>query len=227
MSALDSSKYFPDPKVASFVDDVQQGDVNRVRAGLAMGIDPNALGNKGFRPINFVFFAKEAEVLRLLLAAGANPNSPLENGDTPLHYSVRNRNPEFTRALLTAGANPNGRGENGKPHIHEAISQEDAAGQVKLLHDAGADINVVWGGFTPVMRALWVGRWEIARVLIDLGADLSFRDASGFTALDRACQFMNKIPVNRGNREGISALVISLSRRNLSLPCQADVERFR
>jgi hypothetical protein len=223
---LKSSNYFNDPVAVSFIDDVQCGNVNRVKAGLAKGIDPNLLGNKGFRPIFFVFFAKSTDVLKVLLAAGANPNAVLENGASPLHFSVRNRNPEFTRILLAAGANPNGCGEYGKPHIHEALYQEGAVEQLKLLHDAGADINVVWAGATPVMNALWVGQWNPARELIDFGADLSFKDSSGKTAMDRACEFMNKLPASYGNKEGITALELSLNRRHLSLPCQDGAKKF-
>jgi hypothetical protein len=43
MNALDSSRYFADQKLASFVDDVQRGNVSRVKAGLAAGIDSNGV----------------------------------------------------------------------------------------------------------------------------------------------------------------------------------------
>jgi len=227
MDALDSSKYFPDPKVGSFVDDVQRGDVVRVKAGLAAGINPNVKGNQDFRPIHFVFFAKDADVLKLLLAAHADPNAPLANGSTPLHFSVRNRNLEFTRALLAAGADPNGLGENKKPHLHEAINQVNAAAQIKLLVSAGADANVLWGGATPVMSSLEIGQWEAAQTLIDLGAGLEVKNHFGETALDLACQFMQRLPVNDGNRKGIAGVVQSLSRRNVALPCQTEIDRFR
>jgi hypothetical protein len=227
MEALDSSKYFADRTVAAFVDDVQRGNVARVKAGLAAGIDPNAEGSQGFRPIHFVFFAKDAEVLKLLLAAKANPNAALANGSTPLHFSVRNQNPDFTKLLLGAGANPNGIGENKKPHVHEAINQVAAAAQAKLLASAGADLNVVWGGATPVMSAMEIGQWEVAQALIDLGADLKFKNHFGETALDLACQFVKGLPVNEANKKGIAGIVQSLSRRSVELPCREGLSRFR
>lgn len=227
MSALDTSRYFHNPKLASFVKDVQRGDVARVRTALAAGLDPNAKGEQDFRPIYFALFAKDADVLELLLAAGADPNSPLTNGNTPLHFSVRSKIPDFTRVLLRAGADPNGRGENKKPHIHEAIDQPDAVEQVKLLGSAGADLNAIWGGGTPVMRALEVGRWEVAATLIDLGADLGFKNSFGETALDLTCRFMAGLPANEANKKGITAVARSLKLRNRVLPCKDEVDRFR
>jgi ankyrin repeat protein len=226
MDPLDSASYFTDPQAASFVDDVQRGNVARVKAALAAGMNPNVQGHQGFRPIYFVFFAKSPEVLKVLLAAGADPNARLVDGNTPLHFSVRNRDPEFTSALLAAGANPNARGENNRPPIHEAVVQENSA-HIPLLASAGADLNAIWGGGTPVMVALEVGQWEQARLLIDLGADLNFKNRRGETALDLACQFIRRVPVNDTNRKGIAGVVQSLSRRNLSLPCEAEVARFR
>ncbi len=71
------------------VDDVQRGDAGRVRQALAAGVSAYASGTQGFRPIQFVFVAKDAEVLKVLLAAGADAMARLENGNTPLHFAVR------------------------------------------------------------------------------------------------------------------------------------------
>ncbi len=227
MNSMDSSNYFLDPRVASFVDDVQRGDTARVKAGLAAGISPNEQGIKGARPIHFVFFANDAAVLKLLLASGADPNSPLADGNTPLHFAVRHQNTDFTRLLLAAGADPNGRGANEKPHIHEALFQIKGAEQVKLLATGGADINVAWGGGTPVMNALEIGDWEVAQTLIDLGSDMTPKNHFGKNALDLACKSIRDVPANDANRKGISSIVLALKRRDLALPCKADLDKFR
>ena len=179
-----------------------------MRATLAAGMNPNEEGNQGFRPIHFVFFAKSPDVLHALLQAGANPNARLQTGNTPLHFSVRNRDPEFTRALLAAGADPNSPGADNKPPIHEAIYQDNPA-HISLLAVAGADLNAVWGGATPVMFALSIGQWEQAKILIDLGASLDFKNHNGKTALDRACRFLQGLPTNDVNKKGIATVVQS------------------
>ena len=47
MNHLDPRKYFPDSKVAAFVDDVQHGNVERVSLALKGGMDPNSTGKDG------------------------------------------------------------------------------------------------------------------------------------------------------------------------------------
>ena len=45
---------------------------------------------------------------------------------------------------------------------------------------AGADVNHLdWGGFTPLHRAAFDGRVEVARLLLDAGAKVNQQDAIG------------------------------------------------
>src|SRR6218665_1526753 len=122
MRAVDSGKFYSDPKIVSFVNDVGQGNLAQVKRALENGISANVEGAKGFRPIHFAFFPRKPDVLKCLLEAGADAKAAIANGNTPLHFSVRLPDPEFTRVLLNAGADPGARGENGKPVIHEALS---------------------------------------------------------------------------------------------------------
>lgn len=224
---LDSAKYFSDPKVASFVDHIQMGDVKSVQADLTAGINPNSPGFEGFKPIHFVFAAKEADVLKLLLEAGADPNARISSGNIPLIFSVRMENLEFTRALLAAGADPNTSGAYDKPPIHEVIDNFYPA-QIGLLAGMGANINAVWGGGTPLASAFMVANWEAARILIDLGADFSWKDRLGETPLDLACETIKKVPPEFGNNKaGVKGVVDALKKRNITLPCANDVVRFQ
>jgi ankyrin repeat protein len=226
MRALDSSRYFSDPRVAAMVDDVQRGDAGRVRQALAAGVSANAPGTQGFRPIHFVFVAKDAEVLKVLLAAGADPMARLENSNTPLHFAVRMPNPDFTRVLLGAKADPNARGDNGKPVVHEALSSHEPE-NLRLLSTARADINVVWGGGTPLMSAVTVYLWDMATSLLDLGADASFANRTGLRAVDRFCKTASQVPADAENRRGILRLVDAFQRRGVAMPCEATIQKFR
>jgi ankyrin repeat protein len=226
MSPLDSKKYFPLPEVATFVDDVQRGDIGRVKKGLASGIDANAQGIKGFRPIHFVFVPKDAEVLKVLLAAGADPMARIENGNTPLHFGVRMPNPEFTRVLLAAGADPNARGANNKPILEEALSSDEPE-ILRLLARAGADINSSWGGTSPLMSAIITSSWNMAVALLDLNADVAYRDKSGASAVDEFCAKVRKLTPTVTNTKGIPALHAAFKRRGVAVPCELEMQKFR
>ncbi len=226
MNALDTSHYFSDPKVADFVDYVQRGDAERVRQQIAAGVDVNAEGIDGFRPIDFVFLSDSPDVLRLLLSAHADPESRLRNGNTPLYFAVRKPIVDFTQALLAAHADPNARGENNKPVIHEAI-RFPQTGNIVLLANAGADINISWGGGTPLFQALMSMSWDAAAVLLDLGADVTLGDSPGERAVDLFCKDVDRVPANASNKPRISRLYESFRKRGVPVPCEGRMTRFR
>lgn len=228
MDALKSSRYFSDPAVAAFVDDVQRGDLSRVKKALASGVSPNAQGSDGFRPIHFVFVARKADVLRELLAAGADPNARLSNGNTPLHIAVRMPNPDFTSALLAAKADPNAAGDSREPVIHMATAYEGHGHQaLDLLAKAGADINIVWADATPLITAIGGMAWKSAAILLRLGADVSWKDHGGETAADWWCGQLKGQPVVQEYRADVLALADAFAARGVTLACAADVQRFR
>lgn len=226
MQALESAKYFSSPEVAGLVDDVQNGNVLRVQKALAAGVPANAQGIQGFRPIHFVFGAKDAEVLKLLLAAGADPMARIENGNTPLHFAVRMPNPDFTRVLLAAKANPNATGANNKPVIREALSSHEPE-ILRMLAAAGADINVVWGGRRPLMAAIVTLSWEMVETLLNLNAGVSAQDSNNEDAVVTYCRTLKKLTPTSTNRKGVLATHASFIRRGIAIPCEADVQKFR
>lgn len=232
-SKLDTSRYFPDPKVAAFVADVQDGNLKRVLEALKAGISPNVAGNEGIRPLFFVFPASTADVTRALLAAGADPNVRLADGNTPLYFAVRMENAEFTRALLDWKADPNARVEHDKPIMHEAVRSGQPE-QIKLLVRAGADINFVWGAGTPLYASIASMGWKVAATLLDLGADAQWRSPGGLnqeTAGETFCWLLtrsnNPLKATPTNHQAVSELFAAFARRGVVLPCAAEAARFR
>lgn len=228
---VDIKRYFPGPSLAAFVGDVQDGNLQRVIESLRAGVDPNALGKDGFRPLFFVFAARNADVARALLAAGADPNAKLTDGSTPLYFAVRLENTAFTKVLLEAKANPNARVENDKPIIHEAVRSREPE-QVRLLAGAGADINVVWGPGTPLYGAIGAMSWDVARTLLELGADTQWRRPGrvNYTAGESLCGMFTSpnfpVRVTREGHKSLVALFEAFARRGVVLPCAKDSEKF-
>lgn len=223
---LDPSKYFSDPKLIAFVDDVQRGNLADVQRAIAGGINVNAEGAHKFRPVFFALLPKDTAVLKALLAAGAKPDARLENGDTVLRTAVRLPTAEYTAVLLDAGVDPNTRGENDKPAIHDAINAEVPA-TIRLLAKHGADINVVWGGDPPLIAALLASEWTMATVLLELGADTSYKDRLNRTAESVFCRQVSRITPVPKNKAEIPPLAKAFADRGVHLSCEAELGKFR
>lgn len=76
--------------------------------------------------------------------------------------------------------------------LHEAAVQGDI--EVVRQHiNAGSNLNEMEssGGSSPLITAATFGKTEVARVLIDAGADVNFKNKEGSTALHAAAFFCN------------------------------------
>ena len=224
---LDTSRYFSDPRVAAFVDNVQRGDVAKVQQGLAAGISVNATGTDGFRPIHFAFAPATPDMLKLLLRAGADPNAPLANKNTPLHFAVRQAEPEFTTALLAAKADPNAAGDSKQPVLFTALAYKSPA-VVESLVKAGADVNAEWGNMSPFFAAVSTFNWPMATTLLTLGANANFKEKKGWSALDELCQSLARVPTDfKDNKAQVRQLLSALTERGVTLRCSDALQRWQ
>lgn len=74
--------------------------------------------------------------------------------------------------------------------LHTAVISDNMEA-VKQHISAGSDLNVrdPFGGSSPLISAAVFGKTEMAKVLIDAGADLNFQNNDGSTALHTAAFF--------------------------------------
>lgn len=130
--------------------------------------------------------AGNVAAVQVLLDAGANPNAtePLDN-QTALMWAATEDHLDVVRILLAAGADPNLQARvselterknadfpsGGFAALHWAARNGNAA-MVRLLHANGANIDAKNGDTsTPMMLAIVNDRFDIAALLLELGAD--------------------------------------------------------
>jgi ankyrin repeat protein len=104
-------------------------------------------------------------VIDALIAAGADANSTTKLGVTPLHAAVRTRCAAAVRALLAHGADSRRRNGKGSTPPHLAVQTTGRGGS----------------GSSAAREQ----QREIIRVLLEHGARLDDKDASGCTVRDR------------------------------------------
>lgn len=147
-------------------------------------------------------------VVQLLLERGANPNMQLSfkparargplntRGATPLIRAANNGDLEVVKLLLAHGADPTLYMADRQTPIHAVLSgrapEPQALQLIKVLHDAGTDVNVIAlvnhpeeiRGGTALHYAVRKRYKEVIKLLASYGIDMNAVDQDGLTALD-------------------------------------------
>jgi ankyrin repeat protein len=176
---------------------IERGDVDRVRAALAAGADPNAIQPDhwpGWRPLHASIEALEdggpLETLSVLLKHGATVDGwDAQHDATPLLMAVFRGQKEAVRFLLDARADVNVVGGEGDSPLRWAVQSGDTE-LVRLLLERGATRDLDVGGGPSGMNALGIAAHRLdvlmVRLLLEAGARPDATDANGWMASRRA-----------------------------------------
>jgi len=103
------------------------------------------------------------------------------------------------RLLIASGADVNAICKRGRSMLHWAL-RSDSATCCKVLHDAGAGVNLADNdGWTMLMRCLRLVSEpeEIVEMLLHAGADVNFLDRQGINALMHAVMIPSSGPFEK------------------------------
>ncbi len=127
------------------------------------------------------------------IKSGANTNEENDNGESVLAFALRSHcDDELIDLLVENGADLFDFDLEGVSIFDMAITYNNIYVFNKIL-ELGIDVNKTnrKSGFTPLMCAACYGRVEIAKSLLEHGANKNTRDSRGFSAADFARK-MNK-----------------------------------
>src|SRR3989442_15506357 len=154
-----------------------------------------------------------SDEVRALLARGIDPNAVDPRGEPVLLVAARAGWQPTVDALLAAGAKVDARNPFGDRAIMVAALGGHLA-IVKTLLRRGAALDTP--GWTPLIYAATNGQTEVARYLLDVGADINAAAPNGTTALMMAVRgghgatvdllLARGGDVNRRNPNGATAL---------------------
>jgi quinoprotein dehydrogenase-associated probable ABC transporter substrate-binding protein len=173
-------------------------DPKRVEFLVQKGADVNKRDNQGGTPLTTAARQRQDKMVELLIKLGANVNEANGNGMTPLVTAVLRDHVPTVKALLANHADMETPGPEGYRPLAIAIA-EDKYETAKALMEAGANVNVPAGpdGLTPLMVAVAQNApaegtmfvpsstrpIQIAKLLIERGADVNAKSKSGTTPL--------------------------------------------
>lgn len=153
------------------------GDISAAKELLRLGADPKRevlLDGKKTTLVHLVVNQKVPQALECLQAAGLDIDSEDESGCTPLTKALLLKDISAVKELLRLGADPkrqlllDGR----KTTLAHLALKENFPEVLPDLKAAGLDIDAIdERGYTPLLKALFVGDIVTAQALIDLGAD--------------------------------------------------------
>ncbi len=155
-----------DPIIAKLLIDTKKIDIN----------DRTAMG---YTPLMYSL-ASGGKIVQTLLDNGANVKIGNFNGMQPIHAAM---NASIIDTLLKGGADINARDKTNSTPMHYAAQSYDV-NWIKALIANKATINPVNNyGDSPMML---VRQPEVAKVLIDNGADVNAKNKMGYTKLHMA-----------------------------------------
>jgi ankyrin repeat protein len=167
---------------------VEAGDLNRLRALLHEGLDPNLRDACGDTALHRVAADLEGEpapenvpIARLLVEAGADVNATDLDHRTPLMLAARGGSDEMMGLLRNSGAGTEIADTEGRTALMHAIESAPRVGQ---LLDHGASVEARdCRGRTALLWAVERSCLKTVEALLERGADLRAADEQGETAL--------------------------------------------
>lgn len=179
MDEIYSPTAYTDPTAREMAEAVAAGDVTgaiqRAR-GVPGGL--NAMAPDGTGLLLIAIERDDLRSVRLLLQAGANPDGAA--GMAPVGLAVMMRNPAYLAELLRAGASPDGVLKEETALFIAAIAGLPAP--ITALLDTGASPEGTSGlNESAAVAAATSSNWQVVRLLLSRGADLTATTESGRT----------------------------------------------
>lgn len=179
-------------RVVDLYEAAEAGDVAAVRRALADGAAVDGRGPGGRTPLFVAVTGDHVEVARELVAAGADPDALDDRHDTPFLETGVSGSVAMLDVLLAADPDPAIVNRFGGVAVIPASERGHVDYVRAVLARTDIDVNHVNNlGWTALLECVLLGdgsaRYqEIARILVDAGADVSIPDRDGRTALEHA-----------------------------------------
>lgn len=168
---------------------IENGNAAMVSLLLQAGADVNHAERTGETPLMRAAEVGVLPVVQLLLVRGASVDARDEYyGQTALMFAARAGHADIVKALLARGADPNAATSVGATPAFVAPNSVPGFGFGVGILRGGVPADrgrrePIPGGMTPLLYAVRHDRVEVAKLLIQAGADVNAKEANGIWPL--------------------------------------------
>jgi len=176
------------PTPMAFVNSLEVGDVAQAEAWLAAGLPPDFMGSRTGSGLMIGAWEGNIELMRLFISRGADINKLNGNGESALVLAAWRGNLDVVQWLVDRGARINAPRRQWSALHYAVFAGHDAVADYLLAQ--GADIDALsTNGSSVLMMAIYEGRQDLARKLIEKGADRTPKNDWGDGALEWSMRY--------------------------------------
>ncbi len=154
---------------------------------LDRGAQVNTQDEYGCTALSLAIAEGRLDMVQMLLERGADPNLPNDSQIPMLTWAIMLREGPIARALLDKKADANAPDGNGMPPLYLACLDDDVP-DVRALLEHGAKPDAVYKGWSLLRLSVEQDDPEVARALLDKGADANEKLPDGRTLLQLATE---------------------------------------
>ncbi|KAL7622712.1 hypothetical protein AAE478_006390 [Parahypoxylon ruwenzoriense] len=150
----------------------EMANIDIIQVLLVHGADQSLRNKRGRTPLHEAISFERFDRAQELLDYGANLEMADNNGWTPLFGAVAQGSAALAKLVCDRGAVVDKKDKNGQSALRYAISQ-GCKEVVEVLLSAGADVNLIIKGETPLCQAASKSNSSLLGLLLTHGADVT------------------------------------------------------
>ena len=170
---------------------IRANDLAKLESILKGGANPNVADPRGgATPLMYAAAIGSVEAMARLLDNGAHVNATNSTGATALMWAATDMSK--VKLLLARGADAKIASQRGRTALFNAARTDASAAIVRVLLEAGSDVNALDGFKQSVLHAATLGNdTETVRQIVAAGGDVNAIDGAGLTPLIHASASRN------------------------------------
>ena len=177
-----ASFYFSDTGLIHLCNAISNNNMTKIEKLVKAGVDLNSTSEEEMSPLLWSMIVPSCNIstYKKLLELGASPNISIGSYHSPLAYATTYKDLDYLKLALKYGGDANLVTKHKEVTPIFSAIRPASMEAIKILAKAGANLNYYnWTGYSILRSALALSYYDVALLLIELGADPLLQDKKG------------------------------------------------